>query len=116
MLQNNSVLENESQRPEETQTDDLISNNEELPDEPIIIEQPLDLESKRTFDGGPLIVWGCGEFGQHGHGHSEDVPCGDAVGSPLWLGQDRMVVDVACGSSHTLVLTGLYSIYSTTQM
>lgn len=105
MLQNNSDLENESQPPEETQTDDLISNTEELPDVPVIIERPL--ESKRTFDGGLLIVWGCGEFGQHGHGHFEDVPCVDAVGSPLWLGQDRMVVDVACGSSHTLVLTGL---------
>lgn len=100
MLQDNSNLENE-----ESQTDDLITNyDEELPDLPEIIERPL--ESKRTFDGGLLIVWGCGEFGQHGHGHSEDVPCGDAVGSPLWLGQERTVIEVACGSSHTLVLTG----------
>ena len=107
MLQNNSVLENESQPQVETQPDDFISNNDELPDVPVIIEQPLG--TKSFFDGGLLLVWGCGEFGQHGHGHSEDVPCGDAVASPLWLGQDRMVVDVACGSSHTLVLTGLQS-------
>lgn len=102
MLQNNSVVENESELEGETQTDDLIGNIEELPE---IIERPL--ESESAFDGGLLVVWGCGEFGQHGHGHSEDVPCGDAVGSPLWLGPDRMVVEVACGSSHTLVLTGL---------
>ena len=100
MLQDNSDLENE-----ESQTDDFITNYDEvLPVLPEIIGQPL--ESKRTFNGGLLIVWGCGEFGQHGHGHSEDVTCGDAVGSPLWLGQERMVVEVACGSSHTLVLTG----------
>lgn len=107
MLQNNPVMENESELEGETQTDDLISNNHELPDVhvPIIIDRPL--ESESAFDGGLLVVWGCGEFGQHGHGHSEDVPCGDAVGSPLWLGPDRMVVEVACGSSHTLVLTGL---------
>ena len=58
------------------------------------------------FERGVLLVWGCGEFGQHGHGHTEDVPKSDALGFPLWLGQDRMVVEVACGSSHTLVVTG----------
>lgn len=102
MLQNNSFLENESQT--ETQTDDFSINYEE--ELPVIVEQPL---SKGTFNGGLLIVWGCGEFGQHGHGHSDDVPIGDALGCPLWLGEvDRMVVEVACGSSHTMVLTGQF--------
>lgn len=102
MLQNNSVQEDETQPQEETQTDDLIYSDSEEPPMPAIRPLP----SKDTFDGGLLIVWGCGEFGQHGHRHSEDVPCCDAIGSPLWLGQDRMVVEVACGSSHTLILTG----------
>lgn len=102
MLQNNSILEDETQPQEETQTDDLIYSDSEEPPMPVIRPLP----SKDTFDGGLLIVWGCGEFGQHGHGHSEDVRCCDAIGSPLWLGQDRMVVEVACGSSHTLILTG----------
>lgn len=64
------------------------------------------LQPNDTFSSGLLLVWGCGEFGQHGHGHKRDVHCADALGSPLWLGQDRMVLRVACGSSHTLVLTG----------
>ena len=59
-----------------------------------------------SFEGGLLVVWGCGEFGQHGHGHVHDVPSADAVGSPLWLGQDRLLTSVACGSSHTLAITG----------
>lgn len=99
MLQNNSVLENETQPREETETDDLIFSDGE---ECVPVLRPLPL----TGDGGLLIVWGCGEFGQHGHGHSEDVPCCDAVGSPVWLGQERMVIEVACGSSHTMILTG----------
>ena len=107
MLQSNSFVENESQT--EGENDDLITNQacqEELPELIIFIERP---PSKLcTFEGGLLIVWGCGEFGQHGHGHCEDVPIGDALGSPLWLGQDRMVAEVACGSSHTMVLTGQY--------
>lgn len=103
MLQNNSVLENGTQPREETETDDLIfSDGEEPPLECVPVLRPL----PSTVDGGLLIVWGCGEFGQHGHGHSEDVPCCDAVGSPVWLGQERMVVEVACGSSHTMILTG----------
>ena len=108
MLQNNSVLENGTQPKEETQTDDLILSDSW---QPAVEHEPVipPISPKDTFDGGLLMVWGCGEFGQHGHGHSEDVPCCDAIGSPVWLGQERMVVEVACGSSHTLVLTGKYS-------
>ena len=84
----------------ETKTDELICNNEEE----LAVTQAS--QSKRCFCGGFLLVWGCGEFGQHGHGHTKDVPSYDVLGSPLWLGQDRMVVEVACGSSHTLALTG----------
>lgn len=100
MLQDNLFLEDEIKTEEETQ--ESSSSDEELPD--VIIDRPHSKLS--SFDGGLLIVWGCGEFGQHGHGHCEDVPIDDALASPLWLGQDRMVVEVACGSSHTLVLTG----------
>lgn len=99
VLQSNSTVYLENVNQPETKTDTLISNQEELE-----VVQPL--KSKDTFRGGLLLVWGCGEFGQHGHGHTEDVLSGDALVSPLWLGQERMVVEVACGSSHTLVLTG----------
>ena len=85
------------------------SDQTEIPtadDELVCNEEEQTLHSKSTVCGGFLLVWGCGEFGQHGHGHTEDVLCADALGSPLWLGQDRIVLEVACGSSHTLVLTG----------
>lgn len=84
----------------ETKTDELICNKEEE----LAVTQAS--QSKCCFCGGFLLVWGCGEFGQHGHGHTKDVLSCNVLGSPLWLGQDRMVVDVACGSSHTLALTG----------
>jgi len=105
VLQSNSTVYLENVNQPETKTDTLISNQEELE-----VVQPL--KSKDTFRGGLLLVWGCGEFGQHGHGHTEDVLSGDALVSPLWLGQERMVVEVACGSSHTLVLTDDNKIYS----
>lgn len=84
------------------------SGQTEIPiaDELVCNEEEQTLYSKSTVCSGLLLVWGCGEFGQHGHGHTEDVLSADARGSPLWLGQDRMVLQVACGSSHTLVLTG----------
>ena len=71
-------------------------------------ENTLELASanENQFEGGHLIVWGCGEFGQHGHGHTQDVQSTDALVTPLWYGEDRLVVRVACGSSHTLIITG----------
>ena len=104
VLQINSNISVEDNGETEVPTaDELVCNVEEQT-----------LHSKSTVCGGLLLVWGCGEFGQHGHGHTEDVLSADALGSPLWLGQDRMVLEVACGSSHTLVLTGQQSIQSYT--
>lgn len=61
-------------------------------------------------DGGHLIVWGCGEFGQHGHGHTQDILCADALLTPVWYGEYRFVDSVACGSSHTLIVTGKHTV------
>ena len=80
-------------------TDEPLRNFLELP-----VTDPL--PSEATCYGGLLLVWGCGEFGQHGHGHTEDVPRHYALEIPLWLGHNRTVMEVSCGSSHTLVLTG----------
>ena len=57
-------------------------------------------------DAGLLLVWGCGEFGQHGHRHQNDVPISAGSMNHLILGQDSIVALVACGSSHTIVVTG----------
>ena len=58
-------------------------------------------------DGGILVVWGCGEFGQHGHGHHNDVLISTGTTNPLLIGQDNLVTLVACGSSHTICVTGM---------
>ena len=104
VLQSNSVICQKNDSQAHIPTEELTVDKEELMKEELTIVQSL--QPKGTFCDGFLLVWGCGEFGQHGHGHTEDVLSGDALGSPLWLGQDRMVLEVACGSSHTLVLTG----------
>ena len=65
-----------------------------------------------SADGEPrvLVCWGCGEFGQHGHGQVGDVRCQDGL-LPLDFdgGGDARVKAVACGSSHTVIVTGQYS-------
>lgn len=58
-------------------------------------------------DGGKLLVWGCGEFGQHGHGHQNDISLSTGLCNPLLLGQDVVVAKVVCGSSHTVCITGV---------
>lgn len=60
-----------------------------------------------------LLVWGCGEFGQHGH----DTINGDVTlnrslveynSGSLLLGDEAPAI-VECGSSHTLVLSGKHT-------
>lgn len=68
------------------------------------------------IEGGRLIVWGCGEFGQHGHGHIQDILCADAILTPVWCGEYRFVENVACGSSHTLIITGKIYFYTKLQL
>ena len=53
--------------------------------------------------GGGMISWGCGEFGQHCHGTKEDVPYS---GGLLKDNLSGCVKFVACGASHTIVVTG----------
>ena len=57
-----------------------------------------------------LIVWGCGEFGQHGLTQNGDVTFEMALckfkSGALMLPDGQLPVSTVCGSSHTLVLTG----------
>ena len=50
-----------------------------------------------------FISWGCGEFGQHGHQDSKDRPFSKGQLSKFGT---RGVKFMACGSSHTIVVTG----------
>ena len=57
-----------------------------------------------------LIVWGCGEFGQHGSNQSGDVTFEMAIrkfkSEEFMLPHCEFPVTTFCGSSHTLLLTG----------
>lgn len=65
--------------------------------------------STNSIPHGELLCWGCGEFGQHCHGHSGDVGFSDAMVDPRSLeGSSGGVSAVACGSSHTVLVTGQY--------
>ncbi|XP_030832752.1 ultraviolet-B receptor UVR8 isoform X2 [Strongylocentrotus purpuratus] len=59
-------------------------------------------------DRGLLLSWGCGEFGQHGHGGSgENVSSeGALVDHGDSLVRSHRVKHISCGSSHTAVVTG----------
>ncbi|XP_025077911.1 ultraviolet-B receptor UVR8-like [Pomacea canaliculata] len=68
--------------------------------------------STNSIPHGELLCWGCGEFGQHCHGHSGDVGFSDAMVDPCSLeGSSGGVSAVACGSSHTVLVTGSGQIY-----
>ena len=55
-----------------------------------------------------LLSWGCGEFGQHGHGHTEDVLPGQAYLENFYrcCGMDVRIKAISCGGSHTVIITG----------
>ena len=56
-----------------------------------------------------LLVWGCGEFGQHGYGHNSDVTLEGSlfeIRNGKFLINHHSPVAVASGSSHTLALAG----------
>ena len=57
---------------------------------------------------GSLLSWGCGEFGQHGHGHLEDVnPIKGHVENFYKYCSGDGIKGISCGGSHTVVITGM---------
>ena len=52
-----------------------------------------------------FISWGCGEFGQHGHGAQEDVTIGDGLMENFCQRKNSDVKMSACGASHVIVVT-----------
>lgn len=54
---------------------------------------------------GHLLCWGCGEFGQHGHGYKKEVPFLEGAVELFCGAPENYVKHVACGSSHTAVVT-----------
>lgn len=62
-----------------------------------------------------LLVWGCGEFGQHGHDINGDVTLEGSL-TELNLGErllnEESPVITAAGSSHTLALSESGKLYS----
>ncbi|XP_064608478.1 uncharacterized protein LOC135472746 [Liolophura sinensis] len=59
-----------------------------------------------------LVCWGSGEFGQHSHGHGEDVGFGAGTVQQFlsadWSDQVRLT---ACGASHTVAVTNSNDLY-----
>ncbi|XP_070542195.1 uncharacterized protein [Ptychodera flava] len=71
-------------------------------------------EENGSRDVGELIGWGCGEFGQHGHGSGGDVSAEQGLlkifsrtGDPL-----SCTKIIACGASHTVIVTYSNQIYA----
>lgn len=62
-----------------------------------------DLQSEMDLD---LLCWGSGELGQHGHGRKEDVCSEDGHLKEFTAAGLGRVKLLACGSSHSVVITG----------
>ena len=58
-----------------------------------------------TTHSGLLLSWGCGEFGQHGHGHHHDVSIADSE-MKFFRERKMKVRHIACGASHSIAVTG----------
>ncbi|XP_076102267.1 uncharacterized protein LOC143071676 isoform X3 [Mytilus galloprovincialis] len=70
---------------------------------PPIREEMNDVMDDSDDEDSNLISWGCGEFGQHGHGIQEDVPIDDGLIDNFI--NNSQVKMVACGASHVIVVT-----------
>ncbi|XP_038079436.1 ultraviolet-B receptor UVR8-like isoform X2 [Patiria miniata] len=83
-------------------------------------------DSSKIADGH-ILTWGCGEFGQHGHGHTNNVEpeeslmrhfyerVAEIVGTGKGLSAGSVVERLktfACGASHTVVVTDSDQVYS----
>ena len=66
--------------------------------------------SAAVTSSGAIYTWGSGGSGQLGHGDLENLVMPQVVSSPLLQGQQ--VVQVACGSAHTVVITHTGAILS----
>ena len=66
------------------------------------------------LEGGFVVSWGCGYFGQLGHGddHSYDKPKMIHHLDPQRIGGGDRVVKIACGGMHSVVSTDGQAIYS----
>lgn len=54
---------------------------------------------------GHLLCWGCGEFGQHGHGYKKEVQFLDGALELFYGPRENQAKHIACGASHTAVVT-----------
>ena len=57
---------------------------------------------------GHVLCWGCGEFGQHGHGYTKGVSFLDGALEPFCGVKKAQVKHIACGASHTAVVTSTW--------
>lgn len=69
-------------------------------------EEMNDVMDDSDDEDSNLISWGCGEFGQHGHGIQEDIPIDDGLIDNFI--NNSQVKMVACGASHVIVVTSKY--------
>ncbi|XP_077989209.1 uncharacterized protein LOC144443553 isoform X2 [Glandiceps talaboti] len=77
------------------------------------------IKAWESDDKGELISWGCGEFGQHGHGGvGTDGNIGFDQGLLNWKtlsgteSPESCIKLIACGASHTVIVTYDNEIYS----
>ncbi|CAC5359667.1 unnamed protein product [Mytilus coruscus] len=70
---------------------------------PPIREEMNDVMDDSDDEDSNLISWGCGEFGQHGHGIQEDIPIDDGLIDNFI--NNNQVKMTACGASHVIVVT-----------
>ena len=67
-----------------------------------------DNRKSQDDNSGYFVCWGCGEFGQHCHDNKQEVTFQDGVVEKFCGHQSGRVKHVACGSSHTVVVTSKF--------
>ena len=90
-------VEEQEEKEEDVESD---SDDNTLP-------QHVSLCHTADNDRGRLLCWGNGEFGQTGRGRTSDVSCQRGLLEQYATSEHGARVKiVACGSSHTVIVTG----------
>ncbi|XP_078690697.1 uncharacterized protein LOC144921490 isoform X2 [Branchiostoma floridae x Branchiostoma belcheri] len=74
-------------------------------------DQTKSIEPSCVEDGS-LVVWGCGEFGQNGHGRVGDVAATEGLVAEFPPKNGARVKLLACGASHSIVVTVDNEVYA----
>ena len=99
-------MEEQEEREENDEQEKEEEEIESDSDDNTLSHQHVSSYHTTENDGGRLLCWGNGEFGQTGRGRTSDISCQRGLLEQFATSKHGARVKIiACGSSHTVVVT-----------